>query len=128
VLGAEKWGLGPTAVALQQVGPWTTGVLANHIWSVGGDDDRADINATFIQPFFGYVTKTKTTFGATTESSYDWKNSAWSVPLIANVAQMFKIGPQIMQLTLGARYWAESPDNGPEGWGLRAQLTLLYPK
>jgi hypothetical protein len=41
---------------------------------------------------------------------------------------MFKIGPQIMQLTLGARYWAESPDNGPEGWGLRVQLTLLYPK
>lgn len=31
-------------------------------------------------------------------------------------------------MTLGARYWAESPDNGPEGWGLRVQLTLPYPK
>jgi hypothetical protein len=128
VLGAEKWGLGPTAVALKQVGPWTIGGLANHIWSVGGDDDRADVNATFLQPFVSYVTKTKTTFGVTTESTYDWENSAWSVPLIASVAQMFKIGPQIMQLTLGARYWAESPEGGPEGWGLRAQLTLLYPK
>jgi len=59
-LGAEKWGLGPTAVALKQVGPWTIGGLANHIWSVGGDDDRADINATFVQPFVSYVTKTKT--------------------------------------------------------------------
>jgi hypothetical protein len=29
---------------------------------------------------------------------------------------------------LGAKYWAEAPDNGPEGWGFRAQLTLLFPK
>jgi hypothetical protein len=50
------------------------------------------------------------------------------VPLNAQVAQMFKIGPQIMQLLLGARYWVESPEGGPEGWGLRVQLTLLYPK
>jgi hypothetical protein len=127
-LGAEKWGLGPTAVALKQVGPWTIGGLANHIWSVAGDDDRADINATFLQPFVSYVTKTHTTFGVNTESTYDWENSAWSVPLNAQVAQLFKIGPQIMQLTLGARYWAESPEGGPEGWGLRVQLTLLYPK
>ena len=40
----------------------------------------------------------------------------------------FKIGPQIMQFMLGARYWVESPEGGPEGWGLRVQLTLLYPK
>jgi hypothetical protein len=45
VLGAEKWGLGPTAVALKQAGPWTNGGLANHIWSVAGDGDRADIRA-----------------------------------------------------------------------------------
>jgi hypothetical protein len=128
VLGAEKWGLGPTAVALKQIGPWTMGVLANHIWSVAGDDDRADVNATFLQPFVGYITKTKTTLSFMTESTYDWENSAWSVPLIASVAQMFKIGPQIMQLTMGARYWAESPQGGPEDWGLRVQLTLLYPK
>jgi len=127
-LGAEKWGLGPTAVALKQVGPWTIGGLANHIWSVGGDDDRADINATFVQPFVSYVTKTKTTFGVMSESTYDWEHEAWSVPVNANVAQMFKIGPQIMQLMLGARYWVESPEGGPEGWGLRVQLTLLYPK
>jgi len=127
-LGAEKWGLGPTAVALKQVGPWTIGGLANHIWSVGGDDDRADINATFVQPFVSYITKTKTTFGVMSESTYDWEHEAWSVPVNANVAQMFKIGPQIMQLMLGARYWVESPEGGPEGWGLGVQLTLLYPK
>jgi hypothetical protein len=26
------------------------------------------------------------------------------------------------------RYWLDSPDAGPEGWGLRIQVTLLNPK
>lgn len=128
MLGGRKWGLGPTAVALKQVGPWTIGGLTNHIWSVDGDDDRADVNATFLQPFVSYITKTKTTIGLNTESTYDWENDQWSVPVNATVAQLFKIGPQIMQLALTARYWAESPDDGPEGWGGRVQLTFLFPK
>lgn len=128
-LGGEKWGLGPTGVALRQDGPWTVGILANHIWSVAGDDERDDINATFVQPFLSYIfSKTKTTLGVATESTYDWKNEQWSVPFIASVSQLLKIGPQIIQLSVGARYWAEAPDNGPEGWGGRAQLTFLFPK
>jgi len=44
------------------------------------------------------------------------------------VAQMLKAGDQIFQVGVGARYWAEAPDAAPEGWGLRLQLTLLFPK
>jgi hypothetical protein len=128
LLGGEKWGVGPTVLALQQKSGWTYGLLANHIWSVAGEDDRNDISLTFVQPFLSYITKTKTTLGVNTESSYDWETEAWSVPVNATVSQLFKIGPQIMQLTLGPRFWAESPDNGPEGWGARAQLTFLFPK
>jgi len=128
-LGGEGWGLGPTAVALNQSGPWTIGLLTNHIWSVAGDSDRDDINATLLQPFASYIfSKTKTTIGLSTESTYDWENDQWSVPVVAKVAQLFKIGPQILQLTVGAKYWAEAPDNGPEGWGLRGTLTFLFPK
>jgi hypothetical protein len=127
-LGGRKWGLGPTAVALKQVGPWTIGGLANHVWSVAGDDNRANISSTFIQPFFSYITKTKTTLGVSSESTYNWEVNKWSVPVIVTVAQLMKVGPQILQLTLGARYWAESPDSGPEGWGGRVQLTFLFPE
>ena len=31
LLGAEKWGAGPTAVGLMLLGPWTLGTLFNHI-------------------------------------------------------------------------------------------------
>jgi hypothetical protein len=128
MLGGEKWGLGPTAVMLKQEGAWTVGLLTNHIWSVAGDDDRNDVNATFLQPFASYITKTKTTLALQTESTYDWDGEAWSVPVIAQVSQLFKIGPQILQFSVATKYWADSPDNGPEGWGFRTQLTFLFPK
>ena len=127
-LGTGKWGLGPTFVALKQVGPWTAGYLGSHIWSVAGDDKRPDINVTSMQPFFSYTTKTHMTVGAFTEATYDWKSRQWTVPLIVQAGQLFKIGPQIMQLAVAGKYWADSPVGGPKGWGLRVQLTFLFPK
>jgi hypothetical protein len=127
-LGTDKWGIGPTGVALRQDGPWTVGILAGHVWSVAGNDSRNDVSSTTLQPFFSYTTKSHTTIGAYTESAYDWKGKQWSVPLIVQAGQLFKIGPQILQLAVAGKYWADSPDNGPEGWGLRVQLTFLFPK
>ena len=128
LLGSEKWGLGPTGVALVQQGPWTYGALANHIWSVAGDDTRADVSTTLLQPFLSYITPTKTTWAISSESTYNWKASQWSVPINFGVSQLFKVGNQPMSLGLQARYWAHGPDSGPDGWGLRVTYTLLFPK
>jgi hypothetical protein len=125
--GTGKYSLGVTAVVLKQSGPWTVGYLGAHLWSVGGDDLRPDVDVTTMQPFFSYTTKTYTTVGAYTETLYDWESDQWTVPVIVQVGQMFKVGSQIMQLALGGKYWAEAPVNGPTGWGLRVQLTLLFP-
>jgi hypothetical protein len=127
-LGGEKWGIGPTGVVLKQQGPWTYGVLANHIESFAGEDDRADISATFIQPYLNYITQTKTTFGLNSESTYDWEAEEWSVPVNLTVNQLLKVGGQLFQVGGGVRYWADSPDNGPEDWGVRLQITFLFPK
>lgn len=128
VLGSEKWGIGPTAVGLRQVGPWTYGALANHVESFAGEDRRKDISATFIQPFLTYITKSKTTVALNTESTYDWEIDAWSIPINFNVLQLLKVGDQIIQVGVGTRYWAETPAGGPDGWGARLQLTFLFPK
>jgi hypothetical protein len=128
LLGAEKWGTGPTAVVLKQDGPWTYGALANHIWSFAGDNNRADVNSTFLQPFFSYTTKDAWTFTLNSESTYDWKAHQWSVPINVVVSKVTKVGGQLISVGAGVRYWAESPDSGPEGWGARLVLTLLFPK
>jgi hypothetical protein len=127
-LGSEKWGIGPTAVVLRQTGPWTVGALANHIESFAGESQRADISATFLQPFLTYVTSKQTTFAVNTESTYDWDNEQWSVPINLTAAQLLKAGDQLFQIGGGVRYWVDAPDSGPDGWGFRLQLTLLFPK
>ena len=127
-LGSEKWGIGPTAVVLRQSGQWTVGALANHIESFAGESQRADISATFLQPFLTYVTSKQTTFAVNTESTYDWDNEQWSVPINLTAAQLLKAGDQLFQIGGGIRYWVDGPDGGPEGWGFRLQLTLLFPR
>jgi hypothetical protein len=126
-LGGQKWAAGPTAVLLEQQSGWTYGVLANHLWSFAGTGGRQDIDATFLQPFVSYVTKTFTTIALNTESTYDWENSRWTVPLNLQVSQLLKLGHQPVQFTLGGRYFPEKPQGGPD-WGLRFMVTLLFPK
>jgi hypothetical protein len=52
----------------------------------------------------------------------------WSVPLNLTVAKLVVIEKQPISLTAGVRYWAESPDNGPDGYGFRTGITFLFPK
>jgi hypothetical protein len=125
-LGSGKWGAGPTVVALRQEHGWTYGALVNHIWSYEGWGDQR-VNATFLQPFAAYTTKTYTTFGLNTESTYDWQNNQWTVPFNLSVAQLLKIGKQPVQFQIGGRYYAEKPAGGPD-WGLRFTVTFLFPK
>jgi hypothetical protein len=128
LLGARKWGAGPTAVILRQQGPWTYGTLANHIWSFAGDDARNDVNATFLQPFLSYTTKDAWTFTLNSESTYDWTSNEWSVPVNAMVSKLVTIDKQPISFQAGVRYYAASSDNGPEGLGARASITFLFPK
>jgi hypothetical protein len=127
-ISTDQWGAGITGVALKQSGPLTYGALGNQIWSISGDDEDGDISATFLQPFLSYTTPKATSFTLNTESTYDWVNEEWSVPINALVGQVVKIGHRPVQFSLGARYWADAPEGGPEGWGARLQVTLLFPK
>jgi len=125
-LGSGKWGAGPTVAALRQQHGWTYGALANHIVSYAGWGTQK-VQATFIQPTVSFTTKTFTSIGLNTESTYDWTNGQWTVPLNVSVSQLLKLGTQPVQLSLGARYYAEAPSGGPD-WGLRFTITLLFPK
>jgi hypothetical protein len=127
VFGSGRWSLGPTAVLLKQEGGWTYGALVNQLWSVGGSISRADVSAAFVQPFLSYTTKTHTTFGINTETTLDWKTSQATVPINATMSQLTMIEGQPVSFLLGGRVYANRPNGGPN-WGLRFQVTLLFPK
>jgi hypothetical protein len=125
-LGRNEWGAGVTGVALKQTGPWTVGILANHIWDVSSSSP--DQSTTFLQPFVNYTTANSWTIALNTESTYDWVNEQWTVPLNLKISKLVSIGSQPVSLSATARHWLDAPDGGPDGWGVTLGATLLFPK
>lgn len=127
-LGSKKWGVGPSGVVLSLRGPWTFGALANHVWSIAGDKDRADISNTFLQPFMAYTWPNAWTVSAQSESTYNWKATEWAVPVNVAAAKLVKIGKLPVSLQAGVGYWLQSATNGPEGIRYRLQANIVLPK
>jgi hypothetical protein len=107
VLGTQKWGIGgPTGVVLKQSRHWTYGMLANHIWSVAGRSERADVNLTFLQPFVSYTTPQAWTFTVQTEATRNWEanEDQWAVPIGAFATKVVDVGGQKVSLGGGPRW------------------------
>lgn len=128
LLGSGKWGAGVTPLAVFLNGPMVYGALVNHIWSFAGKDSRADVNSTYIQPFFSYTTPDAVTFSLNSESTYNWETNQWSIPVNFQISKLVNISGQPISLFAGARYWVESPTTGPDDFGLRFGMTFLFPE
>jgi hypothetical protein len=126
LLGAGKWGTGPTGVVVWQGSGWTVGILAYHNWSFAGDADRADFNQTFLQPVIAYTTSRAWTFTLQGEDTYDWETGEWLAPVNFLVSKIVKVGGQPVSIVGGVRYWVDSPDTGPHGFGGRLGMTFLF--
>jgi hypothetical protein len=127
LLTAKQWGAGATAILLKQEGHHTYGALADHIWSLGGHDGYPTVNNTFVEPFYSYTPGGGWTYTIQSETSYNWQNSEWTVPLNLEISKLMKIGSVPLQIQGGVRYYAEKPKNGPD-WGLRLNFTFLIPE
>jgi hypothetical protein len=125
-LSSHKWGAGPTVVVLKQDAGWTYGVLANHIWSYGGERDHPNISSTFVQPFVGYTWPDTTGITMNSESTYDWEAKQWTMPISLTVSHIYKFGKQPVSFQLGARYYADRPSDAAT-WGLRFAAVFLFP-
>jgi hypothetical protein len=128
LIGAKKWGAGPSGVVLKIDGPWTYGGLANHVWSFAGDSDRPDINNTFMQPFMAYTWPSAWTLSLQSESSYNWEMEKWSIPVNTAISKLVHFGRLPVSLQAGAGYWLETPESGPEEWRFRLQANFVLPK
>ncbi|MCF6312796.1 MAG: transporter [Verrucomicrobiales bacterium] len=126
-LTADQWAAGPTAIALRQTKYFTYGALVNQLWAFSGENNRESVNQMFVQPFLVYLPGGGWTISLNTENTYNFTTNQFTIPINLAVNKMFKIGKVPAQWQLGARYYAEAPENGPK-WGLRASLTLIIPK
>ena len=127
-LGSEKFGIGPSAVALVQPGPWTVGVLFNQIWSTSGAVDRSDVNSTFLQPFANYNLGGGLSVGATMEATGNWEaEETWTAPLLFTVSKVTLLGKRPVSFTVGAGPTVVSPEGGAS-WRFRLAATFLFPR
>jgi hypothetical protein len=97
------------------------------------DGGRAFINVQPVIPFGisdGWNVISRTFLPLTTQSDIfpDWEAEKWGVPLNLIVSKPTHFGHQPISVGVGGRYWLSSPDTGPHGWGVRAVVTLLFPK
>jgi hypothetical protein len=124
-LSTRKWGIGPTALVLRQANGLTYGFLVNQLWSFAGDKDRTDVNQMFLQPFLAKNWKSGAGITLNSEMTFNWQAGttiAFLNPLVSGVTKLSK---QAVQLGVGPRI----PLIGqPADFGLRAVLTLVFPK
>lgn len=122
---SKKWGIGPTGFVEIRKGPWAFGVLADHLASIGGRDDRPDFSSTFLQPWTSYTTSNAWTLTVNAETIYDWKGDTWVAPVHFLASKVTRLGDGPVEIGGGLRYWAKTSESGPHGWGVRLFVTLL---
>ena len=127
-LGSEKFGIGPSVVALTQPGPWTIGTLFNHIWSVSGANDRADVNTTYPAAVCQLQPGKRSLGRGGPGSDGNWEaDQAWTAPLLFSVSKVTLLGKRPVQLRARRRPDIASPDGGAS-WRFRLAATFLFPR
>ena len=129
-LGSNVWGLGPTGVLVYMKGPWVTGVLANNVWSLGGEGGPGGTkyNNFLMQPFVNFNMKGGWYVGTSPILTANWLtagNNAWTIPLGMNVGRVIKLGKLPINLSGGAYANVVHPEFGST-WQLRTQITFIF--
>ena len=140
-LGAGKFSMGPTAVALTMQGPWVVGVLANNQWSVAGWG-KNNVNSFLIEPFVNYNLPDHWYLVSAPVMTANWAaakgGDVWTVPLGGGVGKLFRLGQVFLWRAMRLRSCRSTlklevfgnvarPEFG-EKWQLRFQIQFLFPK
>jgi hypothetical protein len=128
-LGTEKFGLGPSVVALVQPGKWTIGALWNQIWSMDGANDRADVNQMFLQPFANYNLGGGLAVGAQMEAAgnFEADDEQWQTYLLFSLSKVTLLGKRPVSFLAAAGPAVAHPTGRPD-WRLRFAATFLFPR
>jgi hypothetical protein len=130
VLGQGKWSMGPSLVVLAQPGKWTIGGLVNNVFSFAGQSSRANVNQMLFQYFINYNLQKGwfITWQPTLTANWEATNGGrWVVPFGGGVGRVTKLGFQPVSITAQMYGNAIHPP-GASPWGMRLQITFLFPK
>jgi hypothetical protein len=128
MLGTKKFGVGPTVILLRQANGWTMGFLANQIWSVAGDETRADVNQMYLQPFLTHNWKSGAGLTVNSETTFNWEANTTNAYINIMAGGLTKFGNQLVQLQVGPRIQVAAPEGNKSPFGVRAAVIFVFPK
>ncbi|TDW50075.1 hypothetical protein EV144_102509 [Flavobacterium sp. 270] len=127
-LGTEKFGIGPSAIVMHQGKGLTIGFIANQIWSIAGNEDRADFNQFYTQIFLSHSYKSGASLGINAEITQNWEGRTTMISLNPSIGGITKLGKQVVQLSLSPLIPIVGPDQLKPDWGLRATVAFVFPE
>ncbi len=127
-LGSGKWAAGPDVVALLMPGHTVFGILMTQIWSFAGQPNGPNISTALFQPFFNYNLKNSWALTTGPNITANWlaTQNKWAVPLGGGVSKTFKLGDQVMQLSLQYYTYVARPITAPQT-NVKLSYSLLFP-
>ena len=111
-------------------GQWVIGGLVSNVWSVAGNDDRADVNFFLGQYFINYNYPSGWYLTSAPIITSNWEADSgekWTVPFGGGIGKLFRIGRQPININSQVFYNVVTPTNGAK-WQWRFQVQLLFPK
>jgi hypothetical protein len=110
-------------------GPWVIGGLVNNIWSVGGQEGRADVNQFLFQYFINFNMKEGWYISLSPIITANWEaadGDEWTVPCGGGFGKIFRLGQLPVNGSAMVYYNAVTPAQGAD-WSLRLSLTFMFP-
>lgn len=126
--GSGRFSIGPTGVMLYQSNGWTVGALINQFWSVGGNPDRGNQTQGYLQPFVTYNWKSGAGVALNCEITQNWKVKRTQSYIDLVFLGLTKFGKFPVQLAVGPRIPVTALPDLKGYFGVRAQLTFVFPK
>jgi hypothetical protein len=130
-LGQGKYSLGPSFVILMMPGHWVFGIIANNVWSIGGESSRPAVNQFYTQYFINYNFSHGWFITTQPIITADWKQNSenrWTVPFGAGFGKVVMLGKQPLSFSLQAYGNAVKPKILGPNWQLQLNFSFLFPK
>ncbi|RZK68229.1 MAG: hypothetical protein EOO95_00350 [Pedobacter sp.] len=126
-LGTEKFGIGPSLLVMHQGKGLSVGFIANQIWSVAGNENRADFNSFYTQVFLSHSYKSGASWGINAEITQNWEDNTTLISLNPSLGGITKFGSQVVQFSVQPLIPILGHQNVRPDWGLRAVIAFVFP-
>ncbi len=135
--GSERYSFGPSNVLMRlppKGGRWTFGLFhQHHVWSIGGNSDRARVKTSQIQYIYYYKLpwKGQWSLGAAPMIDVNWEaenDDKWSIPIGLGLSTTFFMGPMPVRVGVEVNWFVKSPDNYGKKFMFKVYFVPVIPR